>query len=1232
MWTLQQKLVATPATEPDGAGVGWSVALADNGDTALLGGPLAGSDDGAVWAFSFNPLSVPVWTQAQKLPAPSDGTTGAEFGWSIAMTGNGTGITAVIGGPHDDSADTGGTAGEAWIYNDAAGAASWAQVGSGGLIPSNEIGDGNFGWSVSISDDASTVLVGAPQDNGNKGAAWTFVFVAGVGWVQGSTIHANDESSQGYFGWGVALSGDTTASPRSGSAVIGGPADVGPTSAGAIWRFEANSDGWFQENSALRPSDSTGGALFGYGVALSSDGNTALVGGPFDSDNSSEGAVWVFVPGAGVGGESAIGLDDVSGEIFGFVDPDGQDTTYHVEYGPTVDYGQTTPDRNAPATGGTASVDETVDSLQPNTTYHYRIVATSAAGTAFGPDQTFTTGLQVNGTAGVQLTGAIVNGVLGGCPSQDTPQIDWGDGTPLDTTSGSVTNCHPVPPDSEGFTIVGSHTYQAPGHYTVTATLPPDNFTGTGGAQVFAAGQTLTVTTTADTLDDGNCLPAFCTLRQAVEAANAGDGTYTISVPFGVYQLSGSFGALTVDNGMTILGDGARITTIIGEAAPDPSEDGDRVFDLTSNADPVTIDGVTLAGGAANANNNFFGGDVRSAGNLTLSDDTISGGFACSGGGISNFGGTMLVDRTTVVRQHGRLRRRRLGRDPELGEQRRRRVRRPSRSGTARSPATRPSNGGGVFSWGNTVEHVSIEDSTIADNTSTGPRRRHPRHRGDGLGRPVDRLGQHRRRRPEQLQRPERRDDHVEREQPRERDRLRLHRHRRHPGHRPAARPGAGQRRPDGHARRSRRRARPSTPCRASARRRTPTSAGSRGRRAARATWARSSSRSPRRRTTTSRTRSTSAAAPRARRPARTSARPSRTASRRPSARTRSRPARPSGGSGRRRAPACSSSTRRAATSTPCSGSSPGARSRSRWWRRTTTSAPTRISRAASASTRPPASRTPSRSGATPARTAARSTSTGARPRRTTTSRTPLRSRGSRARSTPRRSARRSRATSRTATGSSDNSVWYAWTAPTDGPVTFESASTFGEALDVFTGSAVDSLTPVAGDLDGNDLTVPFQAAAGTTYYVRVATYDALPGTFTLSWNQIGSPTIVDPERADGRGHGGDRRRLDQPGRPADELLRPVRPDHELRPADGTAPARLRHDRAGRDREPHRARAGDDVPLPLRRDERPRDDERARPHVHDRRDGDTAAAAAPGDAADDRRPGRARDLGHARRP
>jgi hypothetical protein len=75
----------------------------------------------------------------------------------------------------------------------------------------------------------------------------------------------------------------------------------------------------------------------------------------------------------------------------GSVDPKGRATTWYFEYGTTTRYGSRTPSRSAGSGVGNRSVTASLSGLTAATTYHYRLVATSDAGTSRGTDVAFTT-------------------------------------------------------------------------------------------------------------------------------------------------------------------------------------------------------------------------------------------------------------------------------------------------------------------------------------------------------------------------------------------------------------------------------------------------------------------------------------------------------------------------------------------------------------------------------------------------------------------------------------------------------------------------------------------------------------------------------------------------------------------------------------------------------------------------------------------------------------------------
>jgi hypothetical protein len=90
--------------------------------------------------------------------------------------------------------------------------------------------------------------------------------------------------------------------------------------------------------------------------------------------------------------EAATEVTSAKATLHATVNPNGVETTYQFEYGTTISYGTKVP---IPAKGigsGTSGVkvSETISGLEAKATYHFRVVATSAAGTAYGKDEAFT--------------------------------------------------------------------------------------------------------------------------------------------------------------------------------------------------------------------------------------------------------------------------------------------------------------------------------------------------------------------------------------------------------------------------------------------------------------------------------------------------------------------------------------------------------------------------------------------------------------------------------------------------------------------------------------------------------------------------------------------------------------------------------------------------------------------------------------------------------------------------
>jgi len=270
VWSQQgSKLVGTGVVGT--AWQGTSVAIAADGNTAIVGGFFDNSQAGAVWVYT---RSGGVWSQ-QGSKLVGTGAVGAAWqGRSVAISADGN--TAFVGGPSDNS-----SAGAVWVYTRSGGV--WSQQGSK-LVGTGAVGAAGQGGSVTISADGNTAIVGGYNDNSGAGAAWVYTRSGGVWTQQGSKLVGAGAVGASWQGNSVAISADGN------TAFVGGPGDN--SLAGAAWVYTRSGGVWSQQGTKLVGTGAVGAAWQGGSVAISGDGTTAIVGGPID--NSFAGAAWVF--------------------------------------------------------------------------------------------------------------------------------------------------------------------------------------------------------------------------------------------------------------------------------------------------------------------------------------------------------------------------------------------------------------------------------------------------------------------------------------------------------------------------------------------------------------------------------------------------------------------------------------------------------------------------------------------------------------------------------------------------------------------------------------------------------------------------------------------------------------------------------------------------------------------------------------------------------------------------
>jgi hypothetical protein len=257
------------------ADFGASVSLALNGNTAVVGAPGDNESDGAAWAFT---RSGSTWVQQdEKLTGGGEQNfderytpkhIGGQFGASVGLFANGH--TALIGGPFDDTEIHNGRAahGAAWAYTRSG--TNWTQqggklTGTGGDSPEGR----QFGHSVALSSDGNTALIGGPKAEWSEeaeGAAWVLTR-SDTNWTQQGERLKNDEPVEG--GWDEEAGKSVALTADGNSALVGGSSDAGDCRLGCTHLFVRSGSVWDQQREEFAARGP---------VALSGDASTALVG------------------------------------------------------------------------------------------------------------------------------------------------------------------------------------------------------------------------------------------------------------------------------------------------------------------------------------------------------------------------------------------------------------------------------------------------------------------------------------------------------------------------------------------------------------------------------------------------------------------------------------------------------------------------------------------------------------------------------------------------------------------------------------------------------------------------------------------------------------------------------------------------------------------------------------------------------------------------------------------
>ncbi len=251
------------------------------------------------------------------------------------------------------------------------------------------------------------------------------------------------------------------------------------------FEYRSEAEASFTHTAACDPEPGSGDVP----VAVSASLSTLLPGTTYryrlaavNANGTNRGQEESFTTEVAVQGVSTGAAEDVTGrtaKLTGSLAPDGTDAHYYFQYGTEAGvYGSTSP---APPGTDAGSAEESVPAhtelsgLEPNTTYHYRLVAENTFGPSYGEDESFTTNaypaVAAEWVANVASSSATLQAQLNPGGGDTTYHFEYG------ATSGYGSSA-PVP-DSDagggrGEVLAGVHVQGlAPGavyHYRVVAT------------------------------------------------------------------------------------------------------------------------------------------------------------------------------------------------------------------------------------------------------------------------------------------------------------------------------------------------------------------------------------------------------------------------------------------------------------------------------------------------------------------------------------------------------------------------------------------------------------------------------------------------------------------------------------------------------------------------------------------------------------------------------------------
>jgi len=167
-----------------------------------------------------------------------------------------------------------------------------AATSLGILYPSGLSQGDKIGYAIDMDADGDTLVVGSWYPNSYQGEAHVYERTSATAFTYRKLIVPSDIANSDYFSRNVAVSGD-------GNYIVSGSSydDTYNTNTGSVYIWYKGTGNWSggSQQAKKNPSTYENGGNFGYSVAIDNDGDTMIVGAPFESvGGTNRGACYIF--------------------------------------------------------------------------------------------------------------------------------------------------------------------------------------------------------------------------------------------------------------------------------------------------------------------------------------------------------------------------------------------------------------------------------------------------------------------------------------------------------------------------------------------------------------------------------------------------------------------------------------------------------------------------------------------------------------------------------------------------------------------------------------------------------------------------------------------------------------------------------------------------------------------------------------------------------------------------